>query len=773
MEKNKLHVSFEDEFPTSPTHKNFPASQPLQEFPDNGHNIQEKKKSILASANNRMTSNSQEVMDTRFGEDDDDMDVGHLDDAPPSVKPNNTNKQESKSKLPVPTSGDSPSLNLKSATDGLNATNSDTKSKIPISHPEQNVVQDNTNQGSSPPVSGSKVPRYNPSKGNYQPANTNTFVDTKTVNPILNDTQTISPPIQDISNVNPPNVDSLTTETKSADLKNNDSSPKTTHSQNDISKLQKESDTTKDSTEQTSEHIPLQDIKRENNPHTESPFNRGKVPTQKGSPSNVKEPVKAGNATSSVVKDNPQSNKDAVKAKLLLHSQSNADSKIAVTESDKSEGSKPSVVEKKMTSVQNKSTNDTKDTKDIKETKDTKDTKDTKKSENEGGKDKLSVPATPSHSQTKEKKDNRFPLLNRSTTPNPPGTPRKENKLATDKAKANGSVRSREASPARTPTKSKSEVKTSKSSPNSKSKKEKAKEKDKNKEKDKSQEPVVDPVTARDVKVEGSVLNKDSKTETEEAKETADNILNELGEKPRSILARAALKKIATRNSKPGHVSGSAVDSKHVSVNERKDSKAIGKTALSVPASATGKRDGTQGDEDKLSVGSRRDSTKYSIDSMSRKSVDIRMQNHVALVNKHNEEKPKSPLAKTDSWIRSAIPYLPISVAIICLMLNILIPGTGTMVSGFAILCCGKPRVHSKDDHVIVSICVNIWVGFAQLFTITFLLVGWFWSLAWGVRMVMLSVEYRREQQVQREKQLQTMALSAFGSASNMRSLFP
>ncbi|KAK6182266.1 hypothetical protein SNE40_009986 [Patella caerulea] len=761
MEKNKLHVSFEDEFPTSPTLKTFPASQPLQEFPDNGHNIQEKKKSILASANNRMTSNTQEVIDTRFGEDDDDMDVVPFDDASPSVKPNDTNRHESRSKLPVPTTGDSPSSKLKSATDGLNATNNETKSKIPISHPEENVVQDNTNQRRSPPVSSSKVPRYNPSSESYHSANTNTLVDTKNVKPILNDTQTISPPTKDISNVNPSNVESLTTETKSADLKNIDNPPKTANSQNDVSKLQKESDTAKDSTKQTLEHIPLQDIKRENNSHTESPFNRGKGPTQKDSPSSVKEPSIAGTATSRAAKDNSQSNKDAVKAKLLLHSQLNADSKTAVTEIDKSEGNKPSAEESKKTSVQNKSSNDTKDA------------KNTKRSENEGEKVKLSVPATPIHSQTKDKKDSRFPLLNRNNTPNPPGTPRKENKLSAEKVKANGSVRSREASPARTPTKSKSEVKTSKSSPNSKSKKDKAKEKDKNKEKDKSQEPVVDPVTARDVEVGGPILNKDSKTETEEAKETADNILNELGEKPRSILARAALKKIATRNSKPGHVSGSAVDAKHVSVNERKDSKVNGKTALSVPASATGKRDGTQGDEDKLSVGSRRDSTKYSIDSMSRKSVDIRIQNQVALVNKQNEEKPKSPLANTDSWIRSAIPYLPISVAIICLMLNILIPGTGTMVSGFAILCCGKPRVHSKDDHVIVSICVNIWVGFAQLFTITFLLVGWFWSLAWGVRMVMLSVEYRREQQVQREKQLQTMALSAFGSASNMRSLFP
>ncbi|ESO83569.1 hypothetical protein LOTGIDRAFT_133311 [Lottia gigantea] len=109
------------------------------------------------------------------------------------------------------------------------------------------------------------------------------------------------------------------------------------------------------------------------------------------------------------------------------------------------------------------------------------------------------------------------------------------------------------------------------------------------------------------------------------------------------------------------------------------------------------------------------------------------------LSNKPVEEKPKSPLTNTDSWIRSAIPHLPLGVAVLCLLLNIIIPGSGTMLSGVAILCCGRPRVNSKDDHVIVTICVNVWVGFAQLFTITFLLVGWFWSLAWGIRMIILA----------------------------------
>lgn len=63
----------------------------------------------------------------------------------------------------------------------------------------------------------------------------------------------------------------------------------------------------------------------------------------------------------------------------------------------------------------------------------------------------------------------------------------------------------------------------------------------------------------------------------------------------------------------------------------------------------------------------------------------------------------------------------------------------GTILSGFSILCCGKCRVQTKDDQRLVTLCVNVCVGVSQLFTVTFLLVGWFWSIAWGVNMVLLA----------------------------------
>jgi hypothetical protein len=67
---------------------------------------------------------------------------------------------------------------------------------------------------------------------------------------------------------------------------------------------------------------------------------------------------------------------------------------------------------------------------------------------------------------------------------------------------------------------------------------------------------------------------------------------------------------------------------------------------------------------------------------------------------------------------------------------------SGTIVSGFCILCCARPRVPPKyNQDFVLLLCTNTLVGLAQLFTVTFLLVGWFWSAAWGIRMVILSCE--------------------------------
>lgn len=46
------------------------------------------------------------------------------------------------------------------------------------------------------------------------------------------------------------------------------------------------------------------------------------------------------------------------------------------------------------------------------------------------------------------------------------------------------------------------------------------------------------------------------------------------------------------------------------------------------------------------------------------------------------------------------------------------------------------------EDQKASAFCTNLFVGLAQLFTITFMLVGWFWSLTWGIYMIILAGKY-------------------------------
>uniref|UniRef100_A0A2C9LLS4 Uncharacterized protein n=1 Tax=Biomphalaria glabrata TaxID=6526 RepID=A0A2C9LLS4_BIOGL len=138
-------------------------------------------------------------------------------------------------------------------------------------------------------------------------------------------------------------------------------------------------------------------------------------------------------------------------------------------------------------------------------------------------------------------------------------------------------------------------------------------------------------------------------------------------------------------------------------------------SSLQVPGALTTPRDSSQ-DDDNISISSRRDST-------SRRSVDYRIQNATAvMVPEAADEKPKSVLTNDETFIKNAIPYLPLSLAIACLLLNIVIPGSGTALSGLSILCCGQARVSNKNDQILTTLCANCLVGLAQLFTVTFLL---------------------------------------------------
>ncbi|VDK65724.1 unnamed protein product [Onchocerca ochengi] len=111
--------------------------------------------------------------------------------------------------------------------------------------------------------------------------------------------------------------------------------------------------------------------------------------------------------------------------------------------------------------------------------------------------------------------------------------------------------------------------------------------------------------------------------------------------------------------------------------------------------------------------------------------------------------------------MHSAVPFLPLPIAIFCAILNFIMPGLGTIMSGFFALCLGQTRVNYREGQKLMTLLINSLVGLSQFFTITFLFVGWFWSMAWGGLLIIYSVQYRDALRQRRQEAIATAALEA------------
>ncbi|KRY69743.1 Protein SPEC3 [Trichinella pseudospiralis] len=101
--------------------------------------------------------------------------------------------------------------------------------------------------------------------------------------------------------------------------------------------------------------------------------------------------------------------------------------------------------------------------------------------------------------------------------------------------------------------------------------------------------------------------------------------------------------------------------------------------------------------------------------------------------------------AINESLIYAAIPFLPLPIAIVCFLLNLLLPGSetpfkGTVLAGMAILLVGQPRLEVRETRILLTMLINCCVGVSQFATVTFFLIGWFWSIAWGGLFIMHSI---------------------------------
>ncbi|KAM4633743.1 LOW QUALITY PROTEIN: protein stum homolog [Polymixia lowei] len=91
--------------------------------------------------------------------------------------------------------------------------------------------------------------------------------------------------------------------------------------------------------------------------------------------------------------------------------------------------------------------------------------------------------------------------------------------------------------------------------------------------------------------------------------------------------------------------------------------------------------------------------------------------------------------------LRAAIPTMPFPLAVICLFLNTFIPGLGTFISAFTVLCGARSELVSER-----GVCCVFWLNVAaaliQILTAV-IMVGWIMSIFW-VDMVILASEFSR-----------------------------
>ncbi|XP_066151194.1 protein stum isoform X1 [Euwallacea fornicatus] len=109
-------------------------------------------------------------------------------------------------------------------------------------------------------------------------------------------------------------------------------------------------------------------------------------------------------------------------------------------------------------------------------------------------------------------------------------------------------------------------------------------------------------------------------------------------------------------------------------------------------------------------------------------------------------------LVEHNSHMKAAIPVLPVWLAWFCCVMNCIGPGTGTVFSGMFCLCIGKPRFSQNDGPKprIGAFIIDLVIGFSQFFTVLFCLVGWGWSIWWGVIMVKIARKHKKLKHLER-----------------------
>lgn len=92
----------------------------------------------------------------------------------------------------------------------------------------------------------------------------------------------------------------------------------------------------------------------------------------------------------------------------------------------------------------------------------------------------------------------------------------------------------------------------------------------------------------------------------------------------------------------------------------------------------------------------------------------------------------------------NAIPKMHLCGAAILCLLNIAIPGLGTIISAFTVFCGCPTKIEKRMN----AFLLNILAGFLQMVTFI-IIVGWIWSILWGMNFVQLAIAKGEEQEAE------------------------
>ncbi|XP_070180660.1 protein stum homolog isoform X2 [Littorina saxatilis] len=89
----------------------------------------------------------------------------------------------------------------------------------------------------------------------------------------------------------------------------------------------------------------------------------------------------------------------------------------------------------------------------------------------------------------------------------------------------------------------------------------------------------------------------------------------------------------------------------------------------------------------------------------------------------------------------NSIPCMPLPVAIICCIFNIVVPGLGTFISAWTCLCGCKTRLGAPAK----AFGCNLLAAFLQMVSFV-IIVGWVWSIIWGMNFVQIATSEDEEE---------------------------